>query len=254
MLSVKHTVVIEAYLVILFCFAEAFPFQYPVAINEEPVDSISSLTMKEHNSCVALRDCPTYAWLLHNNDNKNQIIQITPAHIIQSLRIRQCVILNSKLTDRSPIITGVLCPEEKDSKLDDDYSDYDSEATRDGGDDNYSPEDKSMMTRSAIDISETSLGIDEPQCSLEMIHGPDIHTLYSLRPKSFSGSRKKYKMLRYLEEQRRTVVHMSAHGSCCWDIYSQRNLRGERHRVVPGDDFVDPNHQPRSIQRVICHT
>ena len=51
MLSVKHTVVIEAYLVILFCFAQALPFHYPVAINEQPVDSISSLTMKEKNPC-----------------------------------------------------------------------------------------------------------------------------------------------------------------------------------------------------------
>jgi len=253
MLSVKHTVVIEAYLVIQFCFAQALPFHYPVAINEQPVDNISSLTMKEKKSCVALRDCPTYAWLLHNNDNKNQIIQIMPVHIIQSLRIRQCVISNSKLTDQSATTTGVLCPVEKDSKLDDDDSDYDIETTRNGGDDNDSSEDKSMMTRSAIDISETSLGIDEPKCSLEMIHGPEIHTIYSLTPKSFSGSRKKYKMLRYLEEQRRTVVRMSAHGSCCWDIYSQQNLRGDRQQVVPGD-FVDPNHQPRSIQRVICHT
>ena len=253
MLSVKHTVVFETYLVILFCFSEALPFYFPVAINEKQVDSLSSLTIKENNSCVALRDCPTYAWLLRNNDNKNQIIQITPSHIIQSLRIGQCVMPNSKLTDQGLIRTGVLCPEDVDSELDYDYSDYDSEATRDGGDNNYSSEDRSMITRSAIDISETSFGMDKPKCSLEMIHGPEIHTLYSLRPKYLSGSRKKYKILRNLEEQRRTVVHMSAHGSCCWDIYSQRNLRGDIHRVAPGD-FVDPNHQPRSIQRVICNT
>ena len=253
MLSVKHTVVFETYLVILFCFSEALPFYFPVAINEKQVDSLSSLTIKENNSCVALRDCPTYAWLLRNNDNKNQIIQITPSHIIQSLRIGQCVMPNSKLTDQGLIRTGVLCPEDVDSELDYDYSDYDSEATRDGGDNNYSSEDRSMITRSAIDISETSFGMDKPKCSLEMIHGPEIHTLYSLRTKYLSGSRKKYKILRNLEEQRRTVVHMSAHGSCCWDIYSQRNLRGDIHRVAPGD-FVDPNHQPRSIQRVICNT
>merc|ERR1719510_1994767 len=179
MLSVKHTVVFETYFVILFCFAEALPFHYPAAISEETVDNLSILTIQENESCVALMDCPTYAWLLRNNDNKNQIIQITPSHIIQALRIRQCEITNSKLTDQSPITTGVLCPEEKDSELDYDYSDYDSEATRDDGDDNYSSEDRSMITRSAIDISETSLGIDEPKCSLEMIHGPEIHTLYS---------------------------------------------------------------------------
>merc|ERR1712020_121415 len=128
MLSVKHTVVFETYLVVLIC---------PVPINGKQVDNLSSLTIKENNSCVVLRDCPTYAWLLRNNDNKNQIIQITPSHIIQALRIRQCEITNSKLTDQSPITTGVLCPEEKDSELDYDYSDYDSVATRDGGDDNY---------------------------------------------------------------------------------------------------------------------
>ena len=253
MLSVKHTVVFETYLVILFCFAEALPFHYPVAIGEETVDNLSVFTIKENDSCVALIDCPTYAWLLRNNDNKNQIIQITPSQIIQSLGIIQCAIPNSKLTSQSSIATGVLCPEEKDSKVDYDYSDYNIEATRDGGEDNYSSEDRSIITRSAIDLFETSLGIDEPKCSLEMIHGPEIKTLYSLRLKSFSGSKKKYRMLRDLEEQKRTVVHMSAHGSCCWDIYSQRNLRGDRHRVAPGD-FVYPNHQPRSIQRVICHT
>jgi len=234
-------------------FAEALPFHYPVAISEETVDNLSSLTIKEHDSCKALIDCPAYAWLLRNNDNKNQIIQITPSQIIQSLRIRQCVIPNSKLTYQSSIATGVLCPEEKDSNVDYDYSDYNIEATVDGEEDNYSSEDRSMITRSAIDLSETSLGIDGPKCSLEMIHGPEIKTLYSLRLKSFSGSRKKYRMLKNLEDQRRIVVQMSAHGSCCWDIYSQRNLRGDKHRVGPGD-FVYPNHQPRSIQSVICHT
>ena len=70
MLSVKHTIVFETYLVALICFAEALPFYYPVAINEKQVDNLSSLTIKENNSCVALRDCSTYAWLLRNNDNK----------------------------------------------------------------------------------------------------------------------------------------------------------------------------------------
>ena len=73
MLSVKHAVVFETYLVILFCFAEALPFHYPVAIGEETVDNLSVFTIKDNDSCVALIDCPTYAWLLRNDENKNQI-------------------------------------------------------------------------------------------------------------------------------------------------------------------------------------
>ena len=95
----------------------------------------------------------------------------------------------------------------------------------------------------------TKMAKEVPQCKLELTHGPFEDILASLRTTQFGGQRKEYRRLKKLEI--RKVLHIEAHGNCCWEIYQQPYFKGNIHHVEPGNS-VYPVHQPRSVKRVCC--
>ena len=48
------------------------------------------------------------------------------------------------------------------------------------------------------------------------------------------------------------INYIDTFGECCWEIYSNRAFRGDKHVIYPSGDLVYADFQPVSIKKVDC--
>ena len=234
-------------LAISFYSSHQSAFKFPIGIENERGDTWV-LDAGTGASCVELKDCSTFSWLMNRKYVQNEVIRLHPKRITKFLRSKRCSIDELYSNRAITLRTRVMCPHRHAHDLDSNYSDYDY-ANGKKGDANDCHEQN--VGKTLGDGLSVKLATDEIECSLEMTHGKNRTPLRSLETESFIGHGRVYRRLRNLEKQSGTVFVMTAHGDCCWNVFEQPHLKGETHRIEPGDS-VYPRHQPRSIQKICC--
>ena len=261
MFTTTYNCQILLFLVISFYSSQQSAFKFPVGIENERGDTWI-LDTGGGASCVELKDCSTFSWLMNRKYVQNEVIQLHPRRITRFLRNKKCSIDEIHSNRAITLKTRVICPHQNAHDLNPNYSDY-VHANGEKNDAKESPNAKLRENDDANDCYEQNdgrrlgdglsvkLATAEIECSLEMTHGDQRTPLSSLETERFSGHGRVYQRLRKLEIQRRTVFVMTVHGNCCWNIFEQPLLKGETHRIEPGDS-VYPRRQPRSIQKICC--
>ena len=261
MLTSTYNCQILLFLAISFYSSHQSAFKFPIGIENERGDTWV-LDAGTGASCVELKDCSTFSWLMNREYVQNEVIRLHPKRITKFLRNKRCNIDELYSNLAITLRTRVICPHQNAHDLNPNYSDY-VHANGEKGDAKKLPYAKLMGNDDANDCHQpkdgkmlndglsVKLATDEIECSLEMTHGDKRTPLSSLETESFSGHGRVYQRLRKLEKERRTVFVMTAHGNCCWKVFEQPHLKGETHRIEPGES-VYPRHQPRSIQKICC--
>ena len=232
-----------------FCLSNQSPIiRFPVQVVNQKGEPELVENTGDHASCVPLEECKTFTWMLEYENIQNEVVQIEPIEVAKLIRSKRCALHEIGSDTLVTMDTRVTCPHTAEEG--DDYDDYYNEINiRD--DDIYDyEEDCNMAIRSEMGGGlETKRATADIDCTLEFTHGPFEDILSSLETTHFSGERKKYRRLRKLDT--RKVLHVEAHGHCCWEIFKEPYFKGDIHHVEPGNS-VYPVHQPRSVQRVCC--
>ena len=229
------------------------PFHFPEQVKGDNGDLIWVVDTGKDASCVHLKDCPTYSWLMDYKNIQNEIIQIEPLQIKNILKGKKCAMDELTTADVTELTlnTRISCPHNVEAY--DDYDEYvEGEEVNVGvRDDDYEEECPGERNGGIINGGglRTKSATDERQCSLAITHGDWRNPLSSLQTKHFSGEINDYQKLRKLRKRR--VLHIKAHGNCCWDIFTKFRFKGMSYYVQPGYSGP-PTHQPRSIKRVCC--
>ena len=249
MYSSDYTLLICLCMIGRFYFVrQVSSFKFPVERVNEKGENEWVLDTGRDTSCVPLKKCPTFAWMLDYENIQNEVIQIEPRKVFKLLRGKRCSMKKDDSSMELTLDTLVACPNVVD--LEEDYDEYGANDgdvildTRGGYEDCNQPYPNRLG--GGLETKRMSQDFD---CSLDLTHGDVDNLLSTLKTQRFSGQQKYYRRLKRLEI--RHILHIEAHGFCCWEIFQKSNLRGDIHYVEPGNS-VYPVHQPRSIKRVCC--
>ena len=204
-------------------------FEFP---ETHVVDGQEILTPKlnENTFCVSLKNCKYLSWLLQETTNLSIISQ---EQLIETLKEKRCELNDIGSDDEITLETKVECPNINDISV------GSNDQTEDSTEDDYE-------VRSIINLKSSSV----VHCSLQIQHAaPD--TLKDWKIKALSGERKKYHNLRRLAG--RTVLRITADGSCCWKVYTAKRFGGEPSLVTP-DDPIIPENSIKSTKQVECES
>ena len=215
------------------------PFKFPVQITNNQTGSYTwGFQTKKNDSCVALKQCPTFSWLMNFKNIQNDIIQIDPGEVINFLKRKRCSIGELYLNKTISLETKVACPSTTDVISDD--SD---------GIMAHIDEDKENVKDDADCPLNVRLEPENVECSLEVSLGPEQDPLSDLHTIRLSGADTTFCILPSISKNK--VLHLTAQGSCCWKLYSEANLEGEYQKVEPGDS-LHPKFQPESAKIICC--
>lgn len=244
--SNNYDIIILLLLVNIFCLTDQSPIiRFPVEIKNKKGESKWLVNVGDDGSCIPLKECSTFTWMLEYENIQNEVVQIRPIEVATLIRSKKCALDEVGSDTMVTIDTRVTCPHKVEEN--DDYGDYyNYVAIRDDYDEDECYGDNGMDIEAGLG---TKMAREMPQCELEFIHGPFEDILASLQTTQFGGQRKEYQTLKNLEL--RKVLHIEAHGNCCWEIYQRPHFKGDIHHVEPGNS-VYPVHQPRSVKRVCC--
>ena len=241
----KSKIHIIFHLISFICLTHQSPFEFPVQIVNKTNGSFEwGFKVKNNESCVSLRECPTFSWMLNYKHIQNEVIQIDPKNIIDRLTEKRCIVGDHLSNNGITLDSKIACPSiieernnhrQNDGQIKEEKLDEFDCITNTGGD--------------IGSILKTRLAIEKIDCKLEITHGPISEPLSGLKTIRFSGNAKIFKQIPTLET--RLALHVTAHGNCCWKIYSNMGFKGNIQDIKPGDS-VHPNHQPRSIKRLCC--
>ena len=215
------------------------PFKFPVQITNNQTGSYTwGFETKKNVSCVALKQCPTFSWLMNFKNIQNDIIQIDPGKIIDFLKRKRCSIGELYLNKTISLETKVACPSTMDVLTDDSDGIM---AHIDGDEENV---------KDYVDCPlNVRLEPENVECSLEVSLGPEQDPLSDLHTIRLSGADTTFCILPSLSKNK--ILHLTAQGSCCWKLYSAANLEGEYQKVEPGDSLY-PQFQPKSAKIICC--
>ena len=223
--------------------------RFPQELISEDGSRIWAFATPQNVSCIPLSQCATFSWLL-NNETNNVFVQIGPKKIKTLLQRKRCVIEEAHSDAEITLNTRTACPNLIDA--DDDfgeYEDYTADTTLELRED-YDDECDSGSGFGGAGFSNfRGASRSKLACSLEITHGPPEDALSSLQTTRFSSPRRRYGRLKRLEK--RQVLHIQAHGNCCWEIYSQSYFTGTTEEAQPGY-AIYPESQPRSIKKICC--
>ena len=220
----------------IFCSSNELPFKFPVQIvNDTKNTHTWAFDIGDNFSCEPLKDCASYSWLMNYKNVQNDVIQISLHDIVAFLEKKRCAIEDHKSNKKVTLETRVACPNVIEVIYDYVYNNNDGET-----------EPHILVTPDERD------GFDdyEEGCSIEISHGEPNNLLESLLTNRIDDDSKKYwKNLHTLEN--RQILHLTAHGNCCWKLYSKPSYSGEETLIEQGASTY-PIFQPKSIRSISC--
>ena len=232
----------------IFCLSYPLPFKFAMPVVDLKGDSVLTLDTGNNATCLPLEECPTYSWMLNNKKFENEIINIKSFSANKFLRQKRCAIADASSNKEITMDTLIACPNTDEDAVDyEEYDDYENgnEDTEIRGD--YEEECGSGDNGIGGGLT-TNRGTNENDCTLEITHQSLVDAT-ELKTKRLSGTKNEYRRLIRLRE--RKILHMKAHGNCCWECYHEEHLKGEITNVDSANEVV-PDVQPRSIKRICC--
>ena len=215
------------------------PFKFPVQITNNQTGSYTwGFETKKNVSCVALKQCPTFSWLMNFKNIQNDIIQIDPGKVIDFLKRKRCSIGELYLDEKISLETKIACPSTIDGLIED----------SDGIMAHIDENEENMKDYVDCPLN-VRLEPENVECSLEVSQGPVPDLLSDLHTIRLSGADTTFRILPRLSKNK--ALHLTVQGSCCWKLYSAANLEGEYQKVEPGDS-LHPQFQPKSAKIICC--
>ena len=245
MCNIKSTVLV---FLNIFSLSYSLPFKFAKPVVNLKGDSVLTLDTGNNATCLPLEECPTYSWMLNNKNVENDIINIKSFSVNKFLRQKRCAIADASSNKEVTMDTLIACPNTDDDAFDyEEYDDYENvdEDTQIRGD--Y--EEDCVGGDNGIGGGLTTKKVSqELECTLEITHQSLVDAT-ELKTKRLSGTKNEYRRL--IRLRTRKILHMKAHGNCCWECYDKEHLKGEITNVDPANDVV-PDVQPKSIKRICC--
>ena len=252
-----------------FCLCSEPAFKFPAQLKDTRGKFKWAFQIPKNDTCLPVKQCPTYAWMLEHNNIENEIFNIGPDRSTKVLKRKRCFIEEAYMDSKINSDTIIACPKldlEDDliTKIDNDYvsKDYDEKPFY------YYDPDYADYSDYVIDIDtrrenfkslecfknvETRLihKSQKKRCALDVTHGPKRRPLMKLETKRFSGRLEGYSVLKKLVNRKIFYIKSSPEGNCCWNLYQSPHFKGRMIRLETGD-ALQPPFAPRSIESVCC--
>ena len=237
---------------LLHIFGFTTQFKFPVIKEDETGVFIQQFAVDEHSTCLPVRNCSTFMWMLNNT---RKFKRFNTNKLLSVFKTKICNIEEAESSNDLTLDTVVACPigknasrsdhqnKEEQRQDDDDYvEDFDNMM-----DDEYDGE--SIDVRSGGGLFETSEYLHTCLGSLEFSHGMRKNPLKTIEIFKISS---KWKMIREIKKlKHRHVLRLKSDGNCCWRTYQLKRFRGRYEDIFPGyDEF--PKIQPKSLKKMNC--
>ena len=224
-------------------------FKFPVIKEGKNGRFIKQLPIDGHSTCVPVRNCSTYMWMLRNTRKFRRINTHTLKGVFKK---KKCNIVDADSSLDVSLDTLVACPTEKDEPGPDYQDDLDYVPDYDYMMD-YERDSELLDVRSIGGLLETRIDNYEfsDTCigSLELSHGFMKSPLKTIQILKISSKWKKIREIKKLK--RRYVLRLRSDGNCCWRAYQLKRFRGRYEDIFPGyDEF--PRIQPKSLKKMNC--
>ena len=238
--------------VILHIFHFTTQFKFPVIKEDENGVFIQQFAVDEHSTCLPVRNCSTFMWMLNNT---RKFKRFNTNKLLSVFKTKICNVEEAESSNDLTLDTVVACPTGKNES----WSDHQSKEEQRQYDDDYVEDFGNMMddeydgelidVRSGGGMFETSEYLHTCLGSLEFSHGMRKNPLKTIEIFKISS---KWKTIREIKKlKHRHVLRLKSDGNCCWRAYQFKRFRGRYEDIFPGyDEF--PKIQPKSLKKMNC--
>ena len=203
-----------------FCLCSEPAFKFPAQLKDKRGKFKWAFQIPKNDTCIPVKQCPTYSWMLEHNNIENEIFHIGPDRSTKVLKRKRCFIEEAYLDSKIDSDTIIACPKldlEDDliTKIDQDYvgKDYDENPFY------YYDPDYADYSDYVIDIDTRRENFKSfecfknvgtrlfnksknKRCVLDVTHGPKRRPLMKLETKRFSGRLEGYSVLKNLLDRK----------------------------------------------------
>ena len=103
--------VILLLLVKAFCLSNQSPIiKFPVQVFDERGERHLVLDTGDHASCVPLKECTTFTWMLEYENIQNEVVQIEPIEVAKLIRSKRCALDEIDSDSLVTMDTLITCP------------------------------------------------------------------------------------------------------------------------------------------------
>ena len=238
--------------VILHIFDFTTQFKFPVIKEDENGVFIQQFAVDEHSTCLPVRNCSTFMWMLNNT---RKFKRFNTNKLLSVFKTKICNVEEAESSNDLTLDTVVACPTGKNES----WSDHQSKEEQRQDDDDYVEDFDFLMddeydgelldVRSGGGLFETSEYLHTCLGSLEFSHGMRKNPLKTIEIFKISS---KWKTIREIKKlKHRHVLRLKSDGNCCWRAYQFKRFRGRYEDIFPGyDEF--PKIQPKSLKKMNC--
>ena len=238
--------------VLLHIFGFTTQFKFPVIKEDENGEFIEQFAVDEHSTCLPVRNCSTFMWMLNNT---RKFKRFNTNKLLSVFKTKICNIKEAESSNDLTLDTVVACPTRKNAS----WSDHQNKEEKRQDDDDYVEDYDNMMdyeydgelldVRSGGGLFETSEYLHTCLGSLEFSHGMRKNPLKTIEIFKISS---KWKTIREIKKlKHRHVLRLKSDGNCCWRAYQLKRFRGRYEDIFPGyDEF--PKIQPKSLKKMNC--
>ena len=238
--------------VLLHIFGFTTQFKFPVIKEDENGVFIQQFAVDEHSTCLPVRNCSTFMWMLNNT---RKFKRFNTNKLLSVFKTKICNVEEAESSNDLTLDTVVACPTGKNES----WSDHQSKEEQRQYDDDYVEDFGNMMddeydgelldVRSGGGLFETSQYLHTCLGSLEFSHGMRKNPLKTIEIFKISS---KWKTIREIKKlKHRHVLRLKSDGNCCWRAYQFKRFRGRYEDIFPGyDEF--PKIQPKSLKKMNC--
>ena len=238
--------------VLLHIFGFTTQFKFPAIKEDENGEVFQQFAVDEHSSCLPVRNCSTFMWMLSNT---RKFKRFNTNKLLSVFKTKICNIEEAESSNDLTLDTVVACPtgnnaswsdqqnKEEQHQDDDDYVEYFDFLM----DDDYDGE--LIDVRSGGGLFETSEYLHTCLGSLEFSHGMRENPLKTIEIFKITS---KWKTIREIKKlKHRHVLRLKSDGNCCWRAYQLKRFRGRYEDIFPGYDEY-PKIQPKSLKKMNC--
>ena len=239
--------------VLLHIFGFSTQFKFPVIKEDENGVFIKQFAVDEHSTCLPVRNCSTFMWMLNNS---RKFERFNTNKLLSVFKTKICNIEEAESSNDLTLDTVVACPTGKNAT----WSDQQNKEDQRQDDDDYAEDVENMMDdeyddvesidlRSGGALFERSEYLHTCLGSLEFTHGLRKNPLKTIEIFKISS---KWKTIREIKKlKRRHVLRLKSDGNCCWRAYQFKRFRGRYEDIFPGYDEL-PKIQPKSLKKMSC--
>ena len=239
------------------------PFHFPKININEKGHVTEQFQLEPHLSCVPLRNCTTYMWILRNT---RKMSKVDSGQLFEVLEDKKCDVEDARsgapLTMNTMIACPILTDDEPENEIKPDHlirSDYEYDSENYIEDYEYltgNENDSELLNLRHESLSVRS-GIFEnfyehsASCvgSLEFSHGSWRNPLKTIEIFRLSSTWKQVRNIQRLRN--RQVLRLKSNGNCCWRTYRRKRFGGRYENIYPGYD-EPPRFNPKSLKKVNC--